>query len=497
MGGNMTEAAVIFPHHLFRDNPCLRKDRAIYLVEDQWFFRDPANQLKFHQQKLVLHRASMKAYREFLDGQGFLVHYLEFVLDPHMGYLFDRLRQDGVGEIVICQLVEQGLTERLIRQAAKRGVKLHILTNPGFLCSEDDIEEFFQERKTYHQTSFYIYQRRRWDILLEEGKPAGGRWTYDPLNRRKLPRGLVVAGLPDPKNEPYTSAARSYVSLKFHDHPGETSKFLYPVTHGAAQSWLEDFLTHRLGHFGDYQDAISAREPYLFHSLLSPLLNIGLLTPQQVLEATLAFAREHPVPLNSLEGFVRQVLGWREYVRAVYLLAGEQQRAGNFWEHHRDLPGAFYTATTGIPLVDTTIRRLLATGYAHHIERLMVLGNFMLLAEINPQAVYRWFMEMFIDAYDWVMVPNVFGMSQFADGGLIMTKPYVSSSHYLLKMSDYPAGPWCDIWDGLFWRFIEKHRGYFQNNPRLKPLVRIMNRMPPDRLRELVGSAEEFLIGLK
>jgi deoxyribodipyrimidine photolyase-related protein len=191
------------------------------------------------------------------------------------------------------------------------------------------------------------------------------------------------------------------------------------------------------------------------------------------------------------------VLGWREYVRAVYLLTGEQQRAGNFWEHHRDLPGAFYTANTGIPPVDTIIRRLLTTAYAHHIERLMVLGNFMLLAEIDPAAVYRWFIEMFIDAYDWVMVPNVYGMSQFADGGLIMTKPYLSSSHYLLKMSDYPAGQWCDIWDGLFWRFIEKHGDYFQKNPRLKPLVRILNRIPPARLRELVGSAEEFLVGLK
>jgi deoxyribodipyrimidine photolyase-related protein len=497
MGGNMTDAAVIFPHQLFRENPCLKKNRAIYLVEDQWFFRDPANQLKFHQQKLVLHRATMQAYREFLEGQGFLVHYLEFVQDPHMGYLFDRLRQDGVDEIVICQLVERGLTERLTRLAAKGGVKLHIMATPGFLCSEAEIEAFFQGKKAYHQTSFYVYQRRRWDILLEEGKPTGGRWTYDPLNRRKLPQGLAIPRLPDANHEPYVSAARDYISQKFPGHPGETSKFLYPVTHDAAQSWLKDFLTHRLGHFGDYQDAISAREPYLFHSLLSPLLNIGLLTPQQVLEATLAFAQEHPVPLNSLEGFVRQVLGWREYVRAVYLLAGEQQRAGNFWEQHKDLPGAFYAANTGIPPVDTVIRRLLTTAYAHHIERLMVLGNFMLLAEIDPGAVYRWFMEMFIDAYDWVMVPNVFGMSQFADGGLIMTKPYVSSSHYLLKMSDYPAGPWCDVWDGLFWRFIAKHRGYFQNNPRLKPLVRILNRMPPDRLRELVVSAEEFLIGLK
>jgi deoxyribodipyrimidine photolyase-related protein len=366
-----------------------------------------------------------------------------------------------------------------------------------FLCSAGDIADFFRGKEKFHQTSFYMFQRRRRDILMERGKPVGGRWTYDPMNRRKLPRGLDVPRLPDPDNEPYASVARDYVNRKFPDHPGETSPFMYPVTHEAAQKWLEHFLTERLGNFGDYQDAISAREPYVFHSLLSPLLNIGLLTPKQVLAAALDFASDRPVPMNSLEGFVRQVLGWREYVRAVYLLAGEKQRAGNFWGHTRNLPEAFYTGSTGIPPVDTVIRRLLATAYAHHIERLMVLGNFMLLAEIDPRAVYQWFMEMFIDAYDWVMVPNVFGMSQFADGGLIMTKPYVSSSHYLMKMSDYPAGPWCEVWDGLFWRFIQKHQDYFQKNPRLKPMVRVLNRMTQERVRDLIQKAEGFLGGLK
>ena len=493
----MDAAAVIFPHQLFSDNPCLKRARIIYLLEDQWFFRDPVNLIKFHQQKLVLHRASMQAYRDFLQSRGYLVHYLEFTQEMSMGYLFGRLREDGVSEIVTCQPVERGLTERLSRHASACGVKLHFLATPGFICSEDDIGAFFQGGKTFHQTSFYIYQRRRWNILLEEGKPAGGHWTYDPLNRRKLPRGLDVPPLPESGNEPYASAARDYVSLKFSDHPGETSQFLYPVTHAAAQRWLEDFLMRRLGNFGDYEDAISASQPYLFHSLLSPLLNIGLLTPNQVLEAALAYAGEHPVHLNSLEGFVRQILGWREYVRAVYLLAGEKQRAGNFWGHTKTLPRAFYTGDTGLPPVDTVINRLLTTAYAHHIERLMVLGNILLLSEIDPNAVYQWFMEMFIDSYDWVMVPNVYGMSQFADGGLIMTKPYVSASHYLMKMSDYPAGPWCDIWDGLFWRFIEKHQNYFEQNPRSKPLVRYLNRMSPDRLRKLIQSGEIFLDGLQ
>jgi deoxyribodipyrimidine photolyase-related protein len=493
----MAEAAVIFPHQLFPEHPGLKPDRIIYLVEDPWFFRDPVNRIAFHRQKLVLHRASLQGYHEFLESRGYLVRYLEFTREMGPGYLVERLKEDGVRKIVACEPVERGLTERLRSQAEAAGLKVNYLATPMFSCTAGEIEDFFRGKEKFHQTSFYMFQRRRRDILMEGGKPVGGRWTYDPLNRRKLPRGLSVPRLPEPDNEPYDSLARDYVNKKFPDHPGETSPFMYPVTHAAAQKWLEHFLAERLGNFGDYQDAISAREPYIFHSLLSPLLNVGLLTPKQVLAAVLDFAREHPVPLNSLEGFVRQVLGWREYVRAVYLLAGEKQRAGNFWGHTRNLPEAFYTGSTGIPPVDTVISRLLATAYAHHIERLMVLGNFMLLAEIDPRAVYQWFMEMFIDAYDWVMVPNVFGMSQFADGGLIMTKPYVSSSHYLLKMSDYPAGPWCEVWDGLFWRFIQKHQDYFQKNPRLKPMVRILSRMSQERLRDLLHIAEGFLERLK
>jgi deoxyribodipyrimidine photolyase-related protein len=493
----MDSVAVVFPHQLFHDNPCLKRHRIVYLVEEPWFFRDQTNLLKFHRQKLVLHRASMQAYQDFLQSRGYLVRYLEFSQEMGEGYLFERLQEDGVSEIVTCEPVDRVLTARLSRQAEAHGMKVNFLTTPMFLCSQGDIEDFFQGKQKFHQTSFYIFQRRRWNILLENGKPAGGRWTFDSLNRRKLPRDMKVPPLPQGGEEPHVAAAIHYVSRKFPDHPGETSQFIYPVTHEAAQKWLEHFLTYRLGNFGDYQDAISAGEPFLFHSLLSPLLNIGLLTPKQVLDSALAFAREHSVPLSSLEVFVRQILGWREYVRAVYLLAGEKQRSGNFWGHTGTLPEAFYTGSTGIPPLDTVIRRLLATAYAHHIERLMVVGNFMLLAEIDPRAVYQWFMEMFIDAYDWVMVPNVFGMSQFTDGGLIMTKPYVSSSHYLMKMSDYPAGPWCEVWDGLFWRFIQKHQDYFQKNPRLKPMVRVLNRMSQERVRDLIQIAEGFLGGLE
>ena len=284
----------------------------------------------------------------------------------------------------------------------------------------------------------------------------------------------------------------------FPTNPGNTSSFLYPVTHDEAVGRLRDFLERRLVHFGKYQDAIRKDEPILFHSLLSPALNIGLLTPDQVVNETLQFARarEGNIPLNSLEGFIRQIIGWREFVRGVYTLEGNQQRNINFWGHSRKLPKSFYTGTTGIDPVDSTIARLQESAYAHHIERLMVLGNFMLLCEIDPHEVYRWFMEMFIDTYDWVMVPNIYGMSQYADGGLMTTKPYISSSKYILRMSDYPRGPWCDIWDALYWHFISKHRHIFQKNPRMRVMVSSLDRMPLAKKSDYVAKAEQFLEAL-
>jgi deoxyribodipyrimidine photolyase-related protein len=223
-------------------------------------------------------------------------------------------------------------------------------------------------------------------------------------------------------------------------------------------------------------------------------LNIGLLTPGEVVAETLAFSRKRRVPLNSLEGFLRQVIGWREFMRAVYLGVEKKQRRMNFWDHKRRLPLSLYSGETGLAPLDTVIRRINQNAYAHHIERLMILGNFMLLSEIDPNAVYRWFMEMFIDAYDWVMVPNVYGMSQYADGGLITTNPYISSSNYLRKMSDFPAGDWCAVWDGLYWRFVGKHRDFFLGNPRLlRVMIRQYEKMNPERRRGLLKAAEGFL----
>ncbi|HVG12606.1 MAG TPA: FAD-binding domain-containing protein, partial [Flavisolibacter sp.] len=295
----------------------------------------------------------------------------------------------------------------------------------------------------------------------------------------------------------FCSEAAAYTERHFADNYGTlNSQFIFPTNHTDSKSWLQAFFRTRFADFGAYEDAIVASQNILHHAVLTPMLNTGLLQPMYVVDEALLYASNHEVPLNSVEGFIRQIMGWREFMRAVYQLKGREERITNYWGFTRKIPQSFWSGTTGIQPVDSTIRKVLDTGYCHHIERLMVLGNFMLLCEFDPNEVYRWFMEMFIDAYDWVMVPNVYGMSQFADGGLMSTKPYISGSNYLMKMSDYKKGTWQAVWDGLFWRFMHTHRAFFLQNPRLGMLVGSFDKMPESKRKEHLAHAETFLQAL-
>ena len=223
------------------------------------------------------------------------------------------------------------------------------------------------------------------------------------------------------------------------------------------------------------------------------MLNIGLLDPVSVLDKALNFGEKHNIPINSIEGFIRQLIGWREFIRGIYKCKGTKQRTTNFWNFKREIPASFYDGTTGIDPLDDTIKKVLKTGYCHHIERLMIISNFMMLCEFNPDSVHRWFMELFIDAYDWVMVPNVYGMSLYADGGLMTTKPYISSSNYIIKMSNYKKGDWQEIWDGLFWRFMNKHRDFFLKNPRMGMLIRTFDKMDQTKRNNLINNGNDFI----
>jgi deoxyribodipyrimidine photolyase-related protein len=489
-------ASIVFPHQLFRQHPALVPGRIVYLVEEWLFF----HQFNFHQQKLLLHRATMQMYADYLTQQGYKVLYIPATsAECDLQQLIPIIASAGVGELHYADVVDDWLQQRLTVGAQQNGIELREYRTPNFLEDPAEISAFFDKRKSYKQTDFYIDRRKEREILFDKfGKPLGGQWTYDVDNRLKFPKGRSAPVLDLPELNEYMRAAQTYVSEHFSNNYGSVEQpfaaGFYPTTYAEADDWLTDFLTVRFADFGAYEDAIVLEETVLHHSILSPLLNIGLLSPQQIIDAALAMVDE--VPLNSLEGFVRQIMGWREFIRITYERRGRSQRTCNYWDFTRQIPKSFWNGTTGILPLDVTIQKTLKSGYCHHIERLMVVGNFMLLCEFDPDEVYRWFMEMFVDAYDWVMVPNVYAMSQFADGGGMCTKPYISGSNYLMKMSNYPKGDWQQTWDGLFWRFMHVHRDFFLSNPRLGMLVKTFDKMAPEKQQQHLFAAQKFLDNL-
>ncbi|UOE48856.1 cryptochrome/photolyase family protein [Mucilaginibacter sp. SMC90] len=494
---DQNSVSLIFPHQLFKHNTLLNQLRQVYLVEETLFF----NQYNFNKKKLVLHRASMKFYEHHLSGQHTVVKYID-AQDPlaDVGRLITSLAEKGIKNIHYTDTADNWLESRLNKACLKNNVRPIKYPSPNFLNSPEDAADFFDKKKAYFQTDFYIHQRRQRNILLEpDGRPIGGKWTYDSDNRHKFPKNGLIPLLNAPPENEYLKEARLYVDTHFPNNYGSTkSPFgnlggFYPSTHEEAERWLDDFLQHRFRDFGIYEDAMVANESFLNHSVLTPMLNIGLLNPQQIIDKALDMAAGTDIPLNSLEGFIRQVMGWREFIHVVYEREGTRQRTKNYWGFNRRIPHSFWKGNTGIHPVDVVIKKVLATGYTHHIERLMVMGNFFLLCEFHPDDVYLWFMEMYVDAYDWVMVPNTYGMTQFADGGLMMTKPYISGSNYLLKMGDWKKGDWQDTWDGLFWRFMHVHRNFFLQNPRLSMLVKTFDKMPPEKQRTHLNNAEQFL----
>lgn len=485
---------IIFPHQLFEAHPAVAKGRSIFLVEESLFFKH----YRFHQQKIVLHRASMRYYQSMLEAKGYKVVSIS-AQEPaaDVRILIPELLEKGYQEIHLADPADDWLQRRLQKAADQASIKLVWYSNPAFLTHLDAAQEFLDSRKKYFHADFYTWQRKQTNILLDQcQQPIGGKWSFDAENQKRLPKGVTIPGIPAALPTVFLQEAQAYAQQFFSHHPGSAHGFRYPVTHADARQWLSDFLTLRFAAFGEYEDAMSVEESFLFHSVLTPALNVGLLTPREVVNAALEHAQQHPVPLNSLEGFIRQVIGWREFIHLVYRREGRKQRTSNYWNFTRKIPAAFYTGTTGIPPIDIVIRRILTTGYCHHIERLMVLGNFFLLCEFDPNEVYRWFMEMFIDSYDWVMVPNVYGMSQFADGGLMTTKPYISGSNYLLKMGNWEKGSWQATWDGLFWRFMEVHRNFFASNPRLGMLLNTWDKMPVEKRTLHLSNANQFLESL-
>ena len=488
----MSAVTLIFPHQLFEKSIALSKERPVILVEEFLFFK----QYTFHKQKICFHRATMRCYEAYLRSEGFEV--LEYIGSQNEASdarnLLPYLAQKGVKEIYFCDPIDNWLSKRISKGAIATNIETFVFDTPMFLNTSEEIKTYFSTKKRYFQTDFYVAQRKQRSILVDEkNNPVGGKWTFDTENRLKYPKNKIAPKVIFPTKNEYWNEAEQYVETFFPKNYGILSKtFIYPTTFEESKKWLQDFFKTRFEEFGEYEDAIVSKEITLHHSILTPMMNVGLLTPAFILEEALLFAEKNQTPINSLEGFIRQILGWREFIRAIYELEGTKERTTNHWKFDRKIPESFWTGTTGIEPIDSTIKKILETGYCHHIERLMVLGNFMLLCEFDPNEVYRWFMELFIDSYDWVMVTNVYGMSQFADGGLMATKPYISGSNYLMKMSDFPKGDWQPIWDGMFWSFMDRQRAFFLKNPRLGMLVSMFDKMPIEKKEAHFRNAEKM-----
>ncbi len=464
--------------------------------------RTRARKMPYHRKKLVLLFSAMRHYAARLQKEGFEVDYQKTAtfkegLKAHV---------QAVQPTRLYSMAASAYGGRRFQEtslADTTGVPVTVLPNTQFLTGQFNPYPDPTPGKRYVMEHFYRAIRRHFGLLLEaDDSPTGGQWNFDKENRKPLPKGLVPPEIPGFTPDEITTDVMAELE-KSGEGFGELEGFELAVTHGQAQELLEDFLSQRLVDFGPYEDAMSGNHATLFHSVLSPYLNLGLLEPLDLAEAAEAVYHAGGAPINSVEGFIRQIIGWREYIYWQYWRTMPDLMDQNYWEAHRDLPDWFWTGETEMNCLQHVLTRVVTLGYAHHIERLMVLSNFSLLAGLEPQAVNDWFTSGFIDAYEWVMAPNVLGMGLNADGGLIATKPYIASANYINKMSNYCSpcaydrkkrtGPEACPFNTLYWNFLIRHEKTLRANPRLGRNVLGLRYLDEAERQSVVEQAELFL----
>ena len=449
----------------------------IIMLEHPVYFgmRNPYGQMRFNKLKILYQMATTRYYiEETLSNSKTLPFKLGNVTyitnkakwNP---LLAKQITANKCDALFYFDPVDVLISKEYVFMCAKQGHHPCIeLPNPGFINTKDDLAEYHKTKKnaeSFFHAGFYQYQR----IKLADSISLNGTKTYDTENRNKMPLTVTVPELPENNNSnPSVKRILQNVSKQIAKHrvwskfPGscEPDMLQFPITPETSTEWLTHFCRDKLANFGKYQDSIDGEgRNFLFHSCISPMLNTGLLTPMQVITTVRDYyvAHKATIPIAAYEGFMRQVIGWREYQRYIYIYAGDKMRTSNLFNNDAHLSEAWYNGTTGIQPVDDAITMAFRDGYLHHILRLMVMGNIMNLTRIHPHDVYKWFMEFSLDSYDWVMVGNVYSMALWADGGLTMRKPYISSSAYILKMSTYKKGAWCETWDNLFHGFIDRN----------------------------------------
>ena len=449
---------------------------------------------KHHKNKIVLYLSSMRSYKDELIKNKIDVHYEFLNLRDQNNYIVSLERYIKKNQIEVLSVfeIEDIWFNKKVHTLKKSIKKLIVLKSPMFLTRKEDFLEMCSARNNpkYKMTEFYINQRKRMNILLSDGKPTGGKWTYDNENRKKIPKNIEPPSCLTFKHTKNTKEVIDIVDKEFRDHYGNVTNFNFPTTRKQALDNFNYFINDKFEKFGDYEDSVDQRSYLWYHSNLSSSLNIGLITPQDIINKINNLSN---IPINSYEGFIRQIIGWREFMRCLYHFEGGNMEKSNFFNHQRKFKESWYTGETGLDPLDYSIKNTIKHAYSHHIERLMIQVNLMNLCEIEPKSAYKWFMELYIDSSDWVMTPNVYSMGLFADGGIMATKPYICGSNYILKMMDFKKGNWCDIFDGLYWRFIDKNRSFFKTNPRLNMMVSLFDKMKKDRKDKILSKANEFL----
>jgi deoxyribodipyrimidine photolyase-related protein len=464
---------------------------------------DETAYVRHHPKKIALIFAAMRKFAAGLREDGWEVAYSQLDDSENagciVGELLRRAEQTGAAEVLATEPGEW----RLINALKYAPIKVRILPDDRFIASHKEFEDWAKGRKQLRMEYFYRAMRRKTGLLMDGEDPACGKWNFDHDNRKPAPDEVTHDGPPKFEPDKVTGEVLDLVEARFGNHFGELRPFRFATTRAQAFEVLEHFVTHALPKFGDFQDAMLNDNRFLYHAVISPYLNIGLLGPLEVCEAVAEAYARGDAPINAAEGFIRQIIGWREYVRGIYFLEGPDYPERNVLGHARDLPDLYWGGETRMNCLAKAVEQTREEAYAHHIQRLMITGNFALLAGVDPHQVHEWYLAVYADAFEWVEAPNTVGMSQFADGGIIASKPYVSSGSYINKMSDYckhcaykvsvKTGEGACPFNLLYWHFLDRHRERFSNNARMGNMYGTWDRMEADRRETVLSEAEAFL----
>ena len=471
---------------------------------------DEARSVRHHKKKVAFLFSAMRHFAAELRGLGWRVEYVILDAEDNRGsftaQLGEAIARHGPERVVVTEAGEWRVRQMQASWAERFALPVDILPDERFLCPTADFARWAEGRKQLRMEYFYREMRRRTGLLMDGDEPAGGRWNFDAENRKPAKADLFMPRPPVFAPDAVTRDVLALVEARFGDHFGDLAPFGFAVTRADAEAVFDAFVDKALPKFGDYQDAMLAGEPFLYHAVIALYLNCGLLDPLWVCRRVEIEWRAGRVPLNAAEGFIRQIVGWREYVRGIYWLKMPGYERSNFFGHTRRLPDFYWTGETAMACARAAVMQTREHAYAHHIQRLMITGNFALLAGIDPHELHEWYLTVYADAYEWVELPNTVGMSQFADGGLLASKPYAASGAYINRMSDYCGGCRYDVkqrtgakacpFNALYWDFVSRHRAKIGRNPRMAQMVRTYDKFPADERQRIADSAAAFLASL-